>query len=132
MTDSLGVHCDRANITTNKPQYGFFSDSKTGPWKAFFDEDIVDSILEEGNILQVVHTYSNGSKVDVELDLSKSSIGTLTQGKHSDAFMDTSTVLTIFRIHNPTLLAYITRTDIIEAWKKIGWICVQPSEPSAN
>ena len=35
---ALGAHCDRANISTNKPQYGFFSDSKTGPWKAFFDD----------------------------------------------------------------------------------------------
>jgi hypothetical protein len=128
---ALGAHCDRANISTNKPQYGFFSDSKTGPWKAFFDEEAVDKILEEGNILQVVHTYSNGTKVDIELDLAKASIGTLNQGKHSDAFMDTATVLTIFRIHNPTLLAYITRTDIIEAWKKIGWICVRDSRGGA-
>ena len=52
---ALVAHCDGADITTNKPQYGFFSDGKTGPWKAFFDEEVVDQILEEGNILQVSH-----------------------------------------------------------------------------
>jgi hypothetical protein len=118
----LTAHCEDAKMDTTKPQYGFHSDSPTGPWKAYFDASVVDLILEAGNLLQL--------EVDGEqvvLEMRKKTIASLKAGKHTLAFLDSATVHVVVKIYDDVLLSHVTRQDLLDGWEQAGFLSVSDS-----